>query len=299
MGRSAEIRHLQALSVLAQELHFGRAAHRLHITQPSLSQLIRDLEVRLGFRVVERTTRKVILTDAGRSFLDDAEAILRHLDRATISARAEAGQAANTLRIGTILPTTFEFLPMALARFRHRYPSAEVYIETKESTDLVRAVERGLLHVALLRAPKSAGTLKIETIRRESFLAVMRADHRLAARQVLEMSDLKSEKIVRLARDDLRDAFGEIDRQLESAGVDAAESQTAESTLTAVSLVCAGDGISLVPSWAATLPWKDVRFCEVSDLSATIDLAIAWERTNLPPIAEHFIDVVRRISQGD
>ncbi|MFV3131239.1 LysR family transcriptional regulator [Niveispirillum sp. KHB5.9] len=294
VNRSTEVRHLHALCVLAQELHFGRAAQRLNMTQPALSQLIRDLEGKLGFRLVERTTRRVLLTGPGRSFLAEAEAILLHLDRAIETSRAEAGQAANSIRIGAILPTSFEFLPSVLASFRRRYPKAEIHIESRESPQLVTAVETGALHVALLRPPKNAGTLSVETLRREPFVAAMRTDHPLARTELLHLDDLKKECIIRIARGDLRDAFDEIDQQLEGAGLDLNQSRSADTTLTALALVCAGDGISLVPAWAATLPWKDVCFRRVEDLSACIDLAVAWEATNLPPIAQHFIDVARR-----
>lgn len=288
------MRHLQALSVLAQELHFGRAAQRLNMTQPALSQLIRDLEGKLGFRLVERTTRRVLMTGPGRSFLAETDAILRHLDQAIENARAEAGQAANTIRIGAILPTAFEFLPAVLASFRCRYPKAAVHIESKESPQLVTAIETGALHVALLRPPKNAGTLQIETLWREPFVAAMRVDHPLTKADPLRLRDLKNEKIVRIARGDLRDAFEEIDQQLEAAGLDLEQNQSADTTMSALSLVCAGDGITVVPSWAASLPWKEVCFRQVSDLTACIDLAVAWEATNLPPIAQHFIDVARR-----
>jgi DNA-binding transcriptional LysR family regulator len=280
--------------MLAQELHFGRAAQRLNMTQPALSQLIRDLEGRLGFRVVERTTRKVLLTGPGRTFLKDAEDILLHLDRAVETARAEAGQASNSIRIGAILPTAFGFLPQVLARFRQRYPDAMIHIENSESQHLVTAVETGALHVAVLRPPRNAGTLHIETLRREPFVVAMRTDHPLARTEALRLRDLEGAKIVRISRGDLREAFDEIDQQLEAAGLDLEQSQRADTTLTAMAFVSAGDGISVVPSWTAGLSWKDVCFRQVEDLTARIDLSVAWEATNLPPIAEHFIEVARR-----
>lgn len=295
-GRSTEIRHLHALTVLADELHFGRAAQRLNITQPALSQLVRDLEGKLGFRVLERTTRRVLLTEPGRSFLGEAEIILRHLDRAIERGRHEAGQVANTIRIGAILPTTFEILPALLSSFRHRYPNADVHIESKESPPLVTAVETGALHVALLRPPRNAGTLQMATIRSDPFVAAMRVDHPLARADVLRLRDLRSEKIVRISRGDLREAFDAVDTQLEAAGLRLDQSQATDTTLTALALVCAGDGISLVPAWAASLPWKEVCFRQVLDLTARIDLAVAWEASNLPPIAEHFIDVAKRMA---
>lgn len=284
--------------MLAQELHFGRAALRLNITQPALSQLIRDLEEKLGFRLVERTTRRVLLTGPGRSFLTQAEAILLHLDRAIEASRMEAGQASNSIRIGAILPTAFDFLPAVLASFRRRYPTAKIHLENKESPQLVTAVETGVLQVALLRPPRNAGTLHIETLRREPFVAAMCVDHPLVKVDALSLRDLRTEKIVRIARGDLRDAFDEIDHLLAAEGLDPDQSQSVDNTLTAMALVSAGDGISFVPSWAAGLPWKGVCFRQVRDLTACIDLAVAWEATNLPPIAQHFIDVARRMAIG-
>ncbi|KEQ53789.1 LysR family transcriptional regulator [Sphingobium chlorophenolicum] len=294
VSRSTEVRHLQALSVLAQELHFGRAASRLHMTQPALSQLVRDLETKLGFRLVERTTRRVLLTGPGQTFLKDAEEILQHLDRAIETARTEAGQASNSIRIGAILPTAFGFLPEVLATFRHRYAGALIHIENRESQQLVTAVETGALHVALLRPPQNAGTLHVECLRREQFVVAMRTNHPLARIEVLRLRDLKEARIVRISRGDLREAFHEIDEQLEAAGLNIEPSQHADTTLTAMAFVSAGDGVSIVPSWTAGLTWKDVCFRQLNDLSASIDLSIAWEATNLPPIAEHFIEVARR-----
>ncbi|RVT95091.1 LysR family transcriptional regulator [Sphingomonas crocodyli] len=267
------------------------------MTQPALSQLIRDMEARLGFRLVERTTRKVLLTGPGRAFLADSEAILIKLERAIDSARAAAGQAANTIRIGAILPTAFEFLPAVLSEFRRRYPTAAIHIETRESAQLVTAVETGALNVALLRPPRNGGALRLETLRREAFVAAMRVDHPLARVELLQLRDLRPQKIVRISRGDLRDAFGEVDAQLERARLDLASSQAADATLTALARVSAGDGISFVPAWAASLPWKDVCFRQVQDLTATIDLAIAWDASSVPEIVQHFIDVARRIAR--
>jgi DNA-binding transcriptional LysR family regulator len=169
-----------------------------------------------------------------------------------------------------------------------------IHIENRESQQLVTAVETGALHVAVLRPPRNAGTLRVESLRRDPFVVAMRTDHPLAKADALRLRDLKGAKLVRISRGDLREAFDEIDQQLNAAGLDLEQSQRADTTLTAMAFVAAGDGVSVVPSWAASLSWKDVCFRQVRDLTACIDLAIAWEATNLPPIAEHFIEVARR-----
>jgi len=293
-GRSTEIKHLQALSTIAQELHFGRAANRLGVTQPALSQLIRDLEDRLGFRVLERTTRKVLLTDPGKTFLAEAEFIIRRLDLAIENAREEAGQAANSVRIGAILPTAFGVLPDVLTRFKQRCPTADVHIESGESRNLIRLVETEALQIALLRPPSKTGTLQIETIRKEPFLAVMRQDHRLAEKGEVPLTALKHENLIRIVRSDPEDPFVKIDKALEDAGVDLSVSKSTEGTLTALAHVCAGDGITLVPSWAASLPWSNICFKPVDGLNVSIDLAMVWEKTNLSSVAQQFLDAARR-----
>src|SRR5579862_6748941 len=118
--RAAEIRQFQAFSILAQELHFGRAASRLAVTQPALSQLLRDLEERVGVPLIQRTTRHVALTVAGAVFLEDAQDILLRVDRAVDRARDAAGYQGELLRVGAGLPTAFSFLPALLKLYRRR-----------------------------------------------------------------------------------------------------------------------------------------------------------------------------------
>jgi len=136
--------------------------------------------------------------------------------------------------------------------------------------------------------------LRIEILRRETFVAAMRAEHRLAAKESLQLKEMIPERILRISRADLREAFDEIDRQLVDTGFDLERCQTVDTTLTALALVSAGDGISLVPSWATAMPWKGLCFRPVEDLTARIDLAIAWEGSTPAPIVQHFIDVARR-----
>lgn len=292
------MRHLRAFTTLADELHFGRAAQRLNLTQPALSQMLRELETRIGARLVERTTRRVVLTDLGEAFLPEAQALLQGFEQAFERARVASGQDVDVIRIGAIMSTTFAFLPEVLIRFRRRYPAIRIEIESKQSRELVTAVEKGALHAALVRPPRNPGSLHLATLLRERFVAAVPAGHALAVRPDLTLPDLIGERLVRISRADLRDAFGEVDRELTSAGLEVATAQSVDSTLTALALVAAGDGVSLVPDWAAALAWTGVAFRPVTDLQARIELAAAWTGASPPPAVQHFLDVAARTGAG-
>lgn len=297
VSRSTEIRHLQALCTLAQELHFGRAAQRLNITQPALSKALHDLEAKLGFRVLERTTRKVILTPAGRMFLREAEAILLRLETAIEQSRAEAGQSNDKIRIGVILPMMFDFLPSILTSFRHRYPKVQIHIENRESLQLAAAVESGSLHVALISPPKQTGLLRMETVRQDSFVVAMRDDHKLAAHKTLQLAQLVGANVLRILSAGMHESFDAVDLHMRRAGIDLDRCQITETPLTALALIAAGNFVSLVPSWLTGMPWAGLRFLPLSDVSTQIDLAIAWEASIPIPTVQHFIETARKISK--
>lgn len=295
VSRTTEIRHLQALSTLAEELHFGRAAQRLNITQPALSQLMRDLETKLGFRVVERTTRKVILTSAGQMFLKEAEGILLRLDAAIEQSRAEAGQSNDSIRIGVILPMMFDFLPAILTSFRHRFPNVRIHIENRESLQLATAVESGSLHAALISPPKRMGTLRIEPIRSDTFVVAMRDDHKLASSKALNLAQLKGTNVLRILSAGMHESFDVVDQQMRRAGIDLDHCQITETPLTALALIAAGNFVSLVPEWLTVMPWTGLCFRPIVDATPRIELAIAWEASIPIPTVQHFIETARRI----
>lgn len=292
--RTADLRQLRAFSVLAQELHFGRAATRLAITQPALSQLVRDLEARVGVPLLERTTRRVSLTPAGMGFLADVDDILHRLQGAVDRARDSHGLSTERLRVGAGLFTTFSMLPGLLRRFRQRYPTVKVEVEILGSAEIVRAIERGELDIGLLRPPAEPGRLHVETLLEEGFLAVMAEDHPLAGRRRISLADLAAQEVLRLSRPDLRDAFNAVDRQLEDAGLTLDRCMITHSTLNALALVSATGGISIVPAWASAGHWAGLAFRKVEDLTATIDLAIAWSADRRDAAIFNFAEAATR-----
>ena len=181
-----ELRHLRYFVTLADELHFGRAARRLGISQPPLSQQIKALEDGLGARLFERTNRRVALTQAGRMFLDEARATLAQADRAVqVARRAQRGELGE-LRIG-MFPSA-PLIPVvgrSILAFRRGYPDVQLTLSEFESRQQMQALAEGREHIAIVRGPASPNVpaeLSASELLRERLVMVMPADHALARR---------------------------------------------------------------------------------------------------------------------
>ena len=205
-----ELRQLRYFVVLAEELHFGRAASRLFIVQPALSKQIASLEKELGAELFVRTKRHVELTLAGRALLADARQILAQVDgvsaRAQLASRGEVG----ALDIGFIVPVLYDLLPYMLRRYRAAYPNVELNFHELHTRDVVDGVLGRDLHIGFTRLPVSAGAdLHVHPLVEEPLLVAMPEDHPAAAKETVALADLATENfilITRSAEPELHDA---------------------------------------------------------------------------------------------
>jgi DNA-binding transcriptional LysR family regulator len=181
-----DLRHLRYFACLAEELHFGRAAQRLSISQPPLSQQIRALEDELGVQLFERTSRRVRLTEAGRQFLPEARATLAQAEHAALTAKLAHRGEAGRLRLG--FSTSVPFIPMvmnALAQYRQTYPAISVELDELPRDEQIARLERGTLDVAILRSftkPELHQQMHSLCLQRDDMVLAMRQDHPLAHR---------------------------------------------------------------------------------------------------------------------
>lgn len=196
-----DLRHLRYFACVAEELHFGRAAQRLGISQPPLSQQIRALEEELGVQLLERTSRRVRLTEAGRQFLPEARATLAQSDLAIRTARLAHRGEAGRLRLG--FSTSVPFIPRvvdALSRFRQAYPNVSLELDELPRDEQLSRVERGLLDVAITRTfstPDLPAHMRSLCIQREGVMLAMRQDHPLAQRtDPLTLEDVRGEPLI-------------------------------------------------------------------------------------------------------
>ncbi|RAR98935.1 LysR substrate binding domain-containing protein [Ensifer adhaerens] len=150
-----ELRQLSYFVAVAEELHFGRAAARVHIAQPALSCQIQSLEKELGVRLLERSTRKVELTRAGEIYYDRCVRILGDVDLSAEVVRSVAGKARRKIRIGTVYPATIGLLPAFLARIGRKYPDIELHISSGSTNDIIRGLENGQISASSARSKTS------------------------------------------------------------------------------------------------------------------------------------------------
>lgn len=245
-----ELRHLRYFVQIAEDLHFGQAAARLGISQPPLSQQIRLLEDELGVRLLERTSRRVALTMAGRHFLDAARRTLAEADRAVRVARRAADGELGELRIG--FNASAPFVPKvagAIHQFRQDYSDVQLSLEELAAPSQIEAIVDGSLDLGFVRSPGRphlpAG-LTASRLLSERLIVAMRPDHLLASRAGLHLSDLDGQPLVVYAADRGGGFTDDLFALMESAGARPKVAQTAREVSTLLGLVAAGIGITIV-----------------------------------------------------
>lgn len=287
-----ELRHLRSFVVTADELHVGRAAARLHLTQPSLSRQIAALERDVGVPLFTRIRRRFGLTPAGEVFLTAAREIVRRADDAARDAlRAHRGELG-TLRLRFVQSATFETLPRLLAAFRSAHPEVTLDVATMTTIHQVAALRAGQIDIGLLRPPISEPTLTTRVISRDPLVAALPAGHPLAQRRRLPLAALADEPFVLYTRTSGPAVHDVITGHCVAAGFSPRIVQEAADVQTIVSLVAAGLGVSLLIAPTPPTAEQAVAYRPISDDLPPWELALAWPTENQPPVLARFLELV-------
>jgi DNA-binding transcriptional LysR family regulator len=260
-----ELRQLRYFVAVAEELHFRRAAERLHISQPPLSQQIRALEDELGFPLLTRSRRRVQLTPAGEAFLRDARALLGELEGAVATARRiDAGQTGR-LRISFVGSALLSIVPGAVERFRESRPGVEIELRERSTIDQLRAVRAGVVDVGLVRPPiEDDDELRVQTVLRERTVAALPSAHELAALRRIPLHRLAAEPLVLFPREQAPGYHDLLIGALAGARAGPRVIQYAPEMLTIIGLVAAGMGVSLAPASVSRLALEGVTYRPVT-----------------------------------
>lgn len=276
---------------VAEERHFGRAAERLHMAQPPLSQQIRQLEGELGTRLFARTTRKVALTPAGEMFLERARRILGDVDAAIRDAkRAERGEVGR-LSVGLSGSATYELLPSIAIAMRRLFPDVEVELHGEMITPaLVDALLSGVLDVGLLRTPVRSPDLDVREIRKERLVVVLPEDHAFAHRRLVELEKLANEQFVTWIHHHTDpSSTSPMEVACRKAGFTPCVVQEVTETSTLVSLVAAGIGVAIVPESVQHLRITGAVYRPLADCTEEMGLAVASRIANPNPVVDVFL----------
>ena len=293
MSERIELRHLHYFTAVAETLHFGRAAEKLGMAQPPLSQQIRNLERSLGYPLFDRTTRGVKLTRVGQFFLERARGTLAKAADDIEMARRVGSGLEGSLTVGFAGSIMFTGLPKAIRRYRRMHPDVELRLREGATDEQVPFLLDGTFDLGFLRDGEARGGLSIETILREPFVAVLPARHKLAAGPTISVAALKDEPFVLFSRRMGGLAYDRTVACCEAEGFRPNFVQHAPQWPTVLCLVAAGLGVSLAPACVARITTPGVVFKRLRSRHWTsIDIGMKTKLDN--PAAEAFLAIVRR-----
>jgi DNA-binding transcriptional LysR family regulator len=292
-----DLRHLRYFVAVAEELHFGRAAERLHIAQPPLSQQIRRLEEELGVELFRRNRRRVELTDASRLLLEQSRPLLAQADHLEkLLGRSAAGEVGR-LAIGFVGSASYEVLPAILHEFRARFPDVELRLEEHTTGDQVRAMNAGRIDVGLVRPPLADEAIELTPLVEERLMAALPVAHPLAGRAAVPVSALAQEPFVLPPRR-ITGLYEDVVGVCRAAGFSPQVVQEAGEMQTIVNLVSAGIGVSLVPESVSTFGRPGVTYRPLRGPNASLAIALAQRRDDRSPLVSKFREVARSVTKG-
>lgn len=292
-----ELRHLRYFIAVAEELHFGRAAERLGISQPPLSQQIQALEEEIGARLFERTNRRVELTDAGRLFLDESRQVLAQVDKAVLLARRAHLGELGELKIGFTSSAPFtSTIPSSIHAFRKAYPDVHLDLQEMSNRQVLKALLEESLQVGVIRPLALPDAVHWVELFREPLVAVLRADHPLAAgsEDGLAIAALAEEPFVFFPRSYGTGLYDQVIALTRQAGFSPRIAQEASEAMTIIGLVSAGLGVSILPASFRRTRVDGVVYRTLSDPEATTAVWLVRRQNEGSPLALSFIDLVTR-----
>ena len=279
---------LRAFAVLATELNFRRAAEILFISQPALSQSIKQLERAVGVPLLTRSTRHVALTPAGADFAAKVRPALAAIDDAMTSAQRWADGTNGVLRIGYLIGAALELLPKLLREFADLYPGVRVEIVEHDFSDPSAGLASKSVDLAVVRPPIDVANIELLEISQEGWVACLPTDHRLASRRRVKLAALLNEPIIAAPASAGRWRDYWIAQQYRDKAVAevSAEAATFEAEFTAVAQ---GKGISITVATAARyFKRPGVAFVSISD-APMCSVALAWPSSDAAPAVAHFV----------
>ncbi|MEN3121528.1 LysR substrate-binding domain-containing protein [Janibacter sp. LM] len=295
-----ELKHLRAFLIVAEELHFSRAAERLHMAQPPLSHLIKQLEADLGCMLFERTTRRVRLTSAGEVYREHVEVALADLDRAREAALMALGGDRGRIVVGLTGITTGLLLPQLARAYRLRYPNVQLDLRPEPFSG---ANEEALLDrridVAFLRHRVSTSALTGRLIAKEALVAAVPAHHPLAQASNISIADLADENFVAYPPGQGSSLRGVFFSACSDAGFRPRIIQEVKDTQMMASLVSAEVGVAVLPDSVARFNIEGVTFRPLAESAHHLPVYLAWRSEEPSPALQRLLEMSEEIWPAD
>jgi len=293
-----ELRHLRYFVTVAELLNFTKAAAKLRVAQPSFSRQIRDLEEELGVSLLERNSRFVRLTEAGKAFATEAHAVLQHAETAAQAARAFAKSNHGHLKLGYAPSLTVEVLPQALRSFEKACPRVRVTLQDLSILEMTNGLCEGRLDAALTveASGKQMQGLAFEKLCSYPVCVALGATHRLMRARRIALAELKDERLMVYSREEypeyhqwLNGLFGRgIQRLLENA-------EEHDSGTSLIAAVEAGRGVAIVASVFSSVAGPRIKLRELQPSPTPLVVGVAYHRRRLGGAARQFVRMLTEL----
>ena len=292
-----ELRQLKYFIALAEELHFGRAAEKLHLSQPALSKQIQALENSIEVKLFDRTKHWVRLTPAGKQFLATARSTLQELEQGIKVARQIARGKIGKLGIGFPNPALLTIVPNILQQYRSRYPKVELTLFGGGTETQVEALRTHQVDVSFVYTPIREATLFVYPLYEETFVVALPKLHSLAKQKRVLLKSLADEPFILYPRSLAPSLYNEFLQCCARAGFVPNIVQEGEMTDTLLGLVAAGVGIAFIIAGLQNLRLKGVVYRPLDDNFPKLKLALAWRKGESSPMVQEFLEITRIIAE--
>jgi DNA-binding transcriptional LysR family regulator len=285
-----KLHYLRYFCVLAEELHFHRAADRLAISQPPLSAAIKALEDELGAQLLRRNSKMVELTSAGAAFLVEAREILERVSRAADIVRASEEGVRGRLDVGISGSLLYREVPKILDHFQRSMPTVEVVLHEFSSAEQIEKIGRRQLDAGFLHASQVAPPLDSMALNSDRYVLCLPERHPLAARKSVDLRDFAQERFVMFSRDAAPSNHDNVIAIFSNVGIHPRTVHLARTWLTIVGLVAQVGGVALVPRSLSRAQLQGVRFIPFSDAPSVAPALLAWNPAGASKVLSRFLD---------
>jgi DNA-binding transcriptional LysR family regulator len=294
-----DLRHLRYFVAVAEELHFGRAATKLGIQQPPLSQQIKQMETELGLKLFVRTSRSVALTAAGHELLERSRRTLSRLQEDLNAVKRIGRGEVGALTVGFAGSAILSMLPDVIKTHRRDYPEVQLRLVEMATSEVIAHLLDGTLDLGFLRDPGEIEGLAIESLLREPFVAVLPSRHRLATQKSVAVGRLKGEPFVFYRRSMGPVAYDRTIGLCETHGFQPQIVQETPQWPTAIRLIAAGIGISIAPACVAKLAIPGVVFRRITAKDAFTEIALGRRDEPITPTEDAFVRLAREAFRSE
>ncbi|MBV4458442.1 LysR family transcriptional regulator [Pseudomonas sp. COR58] len=296
-----DLRRLRCFLVVSEELHFGRAAARLHLSQPPLTRQISALEAELGFRLFDRSSRNVTLTAEGRHFLPYARALLEQVERTAAIGHKLAAGSVGHLALGFASSIALsDLFSQAVRDFCSAHPQVQLTVEEGASTAQWSQIAEGRLDVGLsrLHPPADRSDIEVTCLGQEPLIAAVASDSPLAAQERVTLSELSEHPLIAFPTDYGSGLNDSIETLYRRHGLTPRRAPTGKQITSLIALVAAGRGVAVVPQCVQTLVRHGVTYRPLAEAHATVPLLAMTRRQERSPLVRAFVEILRRSVQS-